>query len=611
MKLKNNITTFLKTHPGELATIVFTDIVDWTKISVGLGDADADLFTNRHRGVIQKLLKKFTTGRIITEEGDSFLIKFGLSSDAVQFALYLQAHLRSLPSLKGFFFRDRVGINSGEVRTELVNGLPNPNQLKGIPVNICRRIMDLAWPDQILMTEAVFEDAFRLFKDKRLSRLAEIVWKSHGFYELKGLEHKKEIFEVGEIGLASFQRPEDGPKGKRILIPAEMRIPASSPQTGDVMTRIFDKEFSSDSIQKLSISAISDQITGVGKAITGIRFTIGAANLDLDVRLASVIARSSNQLLIPNGSIFLSGSGTNRTMTLFPAAGVSGKAVISITVSATGIGSNTIQFSLTVGDPSVRAQLVRDFNRDGFADLILQSSEGRISFWSMNGWNRVALGDFNPSQVGDLGWKVVGVGDFTDCGASDLLFQHEDGTMSVWYLDGPQLIQATLLNPNNAGPGWRVVATGDVNNDGQPDIILQHTDGTIGAWLMSGIDLQKPILFNPNSPGDGWRIVAAGDLQKNDKVDLVFQHTDGSLGAWFLNGLDLKEAYKISLPEGFDPGWRVKAMADLDKDGSLELVVQHTDGRLAAWATDGTIFKSAHPLNPDNPGHGWQLAGPK
>ena len=52
-------------------------------------------------------------------------------------------------------------------------------------------------------------------------------------------------------------------------------------------------------------------------------------------------------------------------------------------------------------------------------------------------------------------------------------------------------------------------------------------------------------------------------------------------------------------------------MADLNKDGSLELVVQHTEGRLAAWVIDGTVFMSAHPLNPDNPGHGWQLAGPK
>src|SRR4029077_2627209 len=112
------------------------------------------------------------------------------------------------------------------------------------------------------------------------------------------------------------------------------------------------------------------KITAVGKAIIGVQFRIGTANLHLDLGLTSVIAESSNQLLIPNGSIFLSGSGAIRTMALFPAAGMGGKTIISVTVSAAGIGINTTQFSLTVGDPFVRSPIVRDFNRDGFADLI-------------------------------------------------------------------------------------------------------------------------------------------------------------------------------------------------------------------------------------------------
>ena len=123
--------------------------------------------------------------------------------------------------------------------------------------------------------------------------------------------------------------------------------------------------------------------------------------------------------------------------------------------------------------------------------------------------------------------------------------------------------------------------------------------------------MQKSILFNPNNPGEEWRIVAAGDLQKNDKIDLILQHTNGTLGVWFLNGLDLIKAEKISLPDGFDPNWRVKAIADLNKDGVLELVAQHTDGRLEALVIDGTTFKTAHMLYPDNPSPGWQLVGPK
>jgi len=608
---KPNIERFLKTHQNESATIVFTDIVNWHAICLGLGGPNADAFTNRHRTVVRKVLKRFTTGEIVKELGDSFLIRFGLRSEAVQFALYLQARLRALPSERSFTTRDRVGIHSGEIQTPLVNGFPSPNKLKGLPISICNRVMKLAGPDQILMTSSVYEDVFHLLKGKTPAGLRKLSWKSHGFYLLKGESEVREIFEVGEADCASFQTPKGRIKSAHKSVPGGNLLAESLPDSSNTSDMLVESSVSANSLKRLTISNIPDKITNVGKAIAGIQFSIGAPTPDLDMRLASVIAKSSNQMLITNGSIFLMGSGTNRTMALYPAAGMSGKTTITVTVSATGIGSITTQFSVTVGDPSVGAPLVRDFNRDGFADLILENSEGRISFWSMNGWNRVAVGDFNPNNVGDLGWKVVGVGDFTNCGQSDLLFQHEDGTMAAWYMDGIQLIQANLLNPDNVGPGWRAAATGDVDNDGQLDIILQHSDGTIAVWLMDGINLKQPKLFDPNNPGDGWRIVAAGDLQKNDKVELIFQHTNGTLGVWCLNGLELKQVYKIPLPDGFDPGWRVKAIADLDKDGTLELVAQHTDGRLAAWVIDETIFKSAHMLNPDNPGPEWQLVGPK
>ena len=128
---------------------------------------------------------------------------------------------------------------------------------------------------------------------------------------------------------------------------------------------------------------------------------------------------------------------------------------------------------------------------------------------------------------------------------------------------------------------------------------------------MDGISLRKAEFFNPNNPGPEWRVVAAGDLQKNGKVDLVFQHSNGALAVWFLKGLNLIKADKIFLPEGLDPGWRVKTLVDLDKCGTVELVVQHTDGRLAAWAINGIMFKSAQSLTPENPGPGWQVVGPK
>src|SRR5207247_1030248 len=94
-----------------------------------------------------------------------------------------------------------------------------------------------------------------------------------------------------------------------------------------------------------TITGIGNQATSAGTAVGPISFTVG----DVETAAASltVSGSSSNQTLLPNANIALGGSGANRTVTLTPAAGQTGTATVTLTVSD-GSATSSGSFLLTV-----------------------------------------------------------------------------------------------------------------------------------------------------------------------------------------------------------------------------------------------------------------------
>jgi subtilisin-like proprotein convertase family protein len=80
-----------------------------------------------------------------------------------------------------------------------------------------------------------------------------------------------------------------------------------------------------------TISNIADQSTSPGIAAGPISFTIN--DLETAPGSLTVSGTSSNTGLVPNGNIVFGGSGANRTVTVTPAAGQTGSATITVTVS--------------------------------------------------------------------------------------------------------------------------------------------------------------------------------------------------------------------------------------------------------------------------------------
>ena len=95
-----------------------------------------------------------------------------------------------------------------------------------------------------------------------------------------------------------------------------------------------------------TISDIADQSTPLNTPTPAIPFTIG--DTDTAVGSLTLSGGSSNPTLVPTNSIVFGGSGANRTVTVTPAAGLSGIATITATVSD-GTSSASDTFVLTVG----------------------------------------------------------------------------------------------------------------------------------------------------------------------------------------------------------------------------------------------------------------------
>jgi class 3 adenylate cyclase len=149
-------------------TLFFTDIVDSTSIGVKLGD----------RGWIGDLFKHFSHARVLAAFydcfvvkviGDSLMIAFRTSTDAVDFAV-------AFAKDTGVdYIGIRVGINSGQVQIK-------ENDIYGLNVNFTARVQHSLSQEGILVSNSVkrdYEKTFGSASDLRFKQV-EIDLKSFG-----------------------------------------------------------------------------------------------------------------------------------------------------------------------------------------------------------------------------------------------------------------------------------------------------------------------------------------------------------------------------------------------------------------------------------------------
>lgn len=146
---------------------------------------------------------------------------FERTTDAVGFALaFHQALAQAATEVAG---DARVAVHLGEVLLSTAARTPDgvPRfRVTGDAVHICARVLAMARPNQILLTQGGFDLARRSGARGLLERAA-VRWLAHGSYALREVEQPVELFEVGVDGFAPLLQPPNGEPGRRLVAPGD------------------------------------------------------------------------------------------------------------------------------------------------------------------------------------------------------------------------------------------------------------------------------------------------------------------------------------------------------------------------------------------------------
>ena len=162
-------------------------------------------------------------------------------------------------------------------------------------------------------------------------------------------------------------------------------------------------------------------------------------------------------------------------------------------------------------DPKWRLAAVADMNGDAKSDLIWQNeADGHLGVWFMDGDKLTDGHLLQPGRVTDLNWKIAGAGDFNGDKKTDLLWRHkQSGLAAIWYMNGDRQVSGEAVQTLVSDLNWSIVAVTDVNADGKGDIIWQHSNGNLAAWVMNGHRVSQGSELSPGSVLDTkWKIVA-------------------------------------------------------------------------------------------------------
>jgi len=158
-----------------LATVLFTDIVNSSRLATELGDRRWRVLLTHHHDIVRKALKKHG-GREVDNAGDGFFASFDDQADAIRCACEISDGVRVLG------VGVRVGCHVGQA--EVVG-----RKLGGVTVHAGARVMAEAGPGEVLVSSVM----------KDLVPASGFTFTDRGLHTLKGIDGEWRLFAVTAV----------------------------------------------------------------------------------------------------------------------------------------------------------------------------------------------------------------------------------------------------------------------------------------------------------------------------------------------------------------------------------------------------------------------------
>lgn len=282
-------------------------------------------------------------------------------------------------------------------------------------------------------------------------------------------------------------------------------------------------------------------------------------------------------------------------------------------------------WSFTTTHGSVKLGAVRgDLDGDGIPDLFWQNDYTRqVGVWYLTGPQALTVARLGYPAAGTYpGWTLVTIADMDRNGVPDLVWQNDETRqVGVWYMGGTDglTVLAIAYPAPGSYPGWRLAAVADMDGNGVPDLIWQN-DSTraVGTWYMGGPQGTTLLNVAYQAPDNypGWSLVAVADMNDDGTPDLIWQNdSTRAVGTWYMSDARALTRAKIAYQApGTYPGWKVIGVVDMDGNGVPDLIWQNDTTRtVGTWymaGPDGTILVGTGYQAPGNYS-GWRAVGPK
>jgi Peptidase family C25/FG-GAP-like repeat len=199
-----------------------------------------------------------------------------------------------------------------------------------------------------------------------------------------------------------------------------------------------------------------------------------------------------------------------------------------------------------------------------------------------------------PISTIDPVWSSVAVGDLNNDGQKELVFGSNGTKLYVFRANGTEWMDGDA-NPTTNGVfkvlgsdyNFGTPALADLDGNGELDIIYGSFDGYLYAWRPSGANLPG---FPVNLHGPITASVAVGYLDGpgDTQLDIVVPTGGDSLFVIRADG-SCKPGFPLWLKLGGSSKTPSPALADMNADGFVDIIVATTGGGIYCWNHNGIL----------------------